>query len=268
MIHHQTDEHRGQQQRHQRPQQAQKPHEGTVLPAHIAVVRRVEQVPQADGKGQRPGASVQQQNGLSLHQEADRPVRPLRAHHLRQGRVGVVLDELLQCAGGQHVIQLHAVQPPLKLLHRLPGAHAVQIAKRHLPRRFRAHLPKLADEVRRWQPPVQQRQVIPQGLVKRVMGPHHHRFVSGVGDGPAGIGAQVDPQGLIAGIHQHQTQAPEQILHGFGKLLLRLHLRHGQHILHHLFCGASPCQHQRTVHHGPKDMLGHLLPVGKSLHVQ
>ena len=100
------------------------------------------------------------------------------------------------------------------------------------------------------------------------MGPHHHRFVSGGGDGPTGIGAQVDPQGLIAGIHQHQTQAPEQIVQRLRDLCAAFHLRHGQHILHHLFCGASPCQHQRTVHHGPKNMLGHLLPVGKALHIQ
>ena len=100
------------------------------------------------------------------------------------------------------------------------------------------------------------------------MGPHHHRFVSGVGDGPTGIGAQVDPQGLIAGIHQHQTQAPEQILHGFGKLLLRLRLGRGQHVVHQLPCRPAAGQAQGAVHHGAQDVLGHLLPVGKSLHIQ
>ena len=202
MIHHQTDEHCGQQQRHQRPQQAQKPHEGTVLPAHIAVVRRVEQVPQADGKGQRPGASVQQQNGLSLHQEADHPVGPLRAHHLGQGCVGIVLNQLLQRSGGQNIIQPHAVQPPLKLLHRFRRTHAVQIAQRDLPRRFRADFPDAANKIRRWEPPVQNGQIVPQGFVEGVVWPHHHRFILRGGKGAAGIGAQVDPQSLIASVDQ------------------------------------------------------------------
>ena len=115
---------------------------------------------------------------------------------------------------------------------------------------------------------MQQRQVIPQGLVKRVMGPHHHRFVSGVGDGPTGIGAQVDPQGLIAAVDQHEAQAPEQIVQRLRDLCAAFHLRHGQHALHDLLCGASSRQSERAVHHGPKNMLGHLLPVGKSLHIQ
>ena len=100
------------------------------------------------------------------------------------------------------------------------------------------------------------------------MGPHHHRFVSGVGDGPTGIGAQVDPQGLIAAVDQHEAQAPEQIVQRLRDLCAAFHLRHGQHALHDLLCGASSRQSERAVHHGPKNMLGHLLPVGKALHIQ
>ena len=259
---------RRQQGRH-RARQPQKPHGCAVLPAHVAVIRRMAQMPQVDRHHQRPGAAVQQHHRLTLQQKAHHPVRAFRQHGLRQRREGIILQQLLQLPDGGDCIQRAAREALLQPLHRAFRAHIPQIADGQLPADLRAHRMHGHHQLLRGQLTVQQRQVIPQHLVERFMRPDDHPLVHRSAHAAVHIPPHVDDHRFRAAVQQHKALSPEHLRQRGQGFPLGLDLRRGDAPLHGDVCQFPWMDAFRhgCLQHGSQDMLRHLVPLRHAVDV-
>ena len=187
----------------------------------------MQQMKETCGQHQHLRRTIQQQHNLPFQQHRRGAVGTLGHHALRQERKRVILQQLLQRADGQHMVNMYFLQPCLQagqtaFIHRVLQVHHAQADRNRV-----ANLPHFANQLRRRQNAAKQGDAVADGLVEPLMRSPHDAFGQRRRNPAANRPAHIEAQRAVHTVRQYDRVTRHQLCDDFPHIKKRFDFAQG-----------------------------------------
>ncbi len=223
--------------RQERSNPAQCPNKGGNNPSFTVIFRALKKLCKRCRDQQGKWTVIREDGNPALHQIGYGFIRPFRRLHLRKGRVGAVLNQLLQMAGTENLININSAQSFLQLCNQTRIGNSLDIDISDICFTSSAQLYGADYHIGILAFSSQESRIGSQSFRKALFCAPDDTFCIGIGDAPVRPSTRIDNENFVISIQNQHHFPGHNKAHGFVQCFRFLDLSNGNNMIFHKIIG-------------------------------